>query len=72
MWQPAPRTDAARAAIAAARADREARPERYVLDAEQIASTAARAVDDEARFDPGWREGLTQYLGSAAEDGVTS
>jgi hypothetical protein len=68
-WQPAPRTDVAIAARAAAEADRAARPERYLLDADHLASVAARHADDVARFDDGWREGLEQYLGSAAEDG---
>ena len=69
MWRPAPRTDAAREALAAAEADREARPERYRLDPDQIASAAVRTPGDEDRFAAGWREGLEQYLGSAREDG---
>jgi len=69
VWRPAPRTDAARAALAAAEADRSARPERYLLDPDHLASVAARQPDDEARFDDGWREGLEQYLASAGEDG---
>lgn len=69
MWTPAARTDAALAAVAAAEADRLERPERYRLDAEHLAAAAARSDGDEARFDTGWRAGLEQYLGSAAEDG---
>lgn len=69
MWQPAPRTDTALAARAAAEADRRERPDRYRLDADHIAEVAARAHGDEDRFDPGWRSGLEQYLASAAEDG---
>lgn len=69
MWRPAPRTDAARTALAAAEADRAARPERYNLDPDHIAAIAARRPDDERRFDHGWREGLEQYLASAGEDG---
>lgn len=69
MWHPAPRTDAACAALAAAEADRAARPERYLLEPDHIAAIAARQPDDERRFAHGWREGLEQYLGSAREDG---
>ena len=68
-WRPAPRTDAALAAIAAAEADRAARPERYTLDPDTVAAAAIREPDDERRFDDGWREGLEHYLGSAREDG---
>jgi len=68
MWHPAPRTDAARAALAAAEADRAARPERYLLEPDHLASVAARNPGDEDRFDEGWREGLEHYLGSARED----
>lgn len=68
-WQPAPRTDAALAVHAAAEADRVARPDRYRLDPDVIASVAAREPDDAERFAPGWRDGLEQHLGSAREDG---
>lgn len=66
-WHPAPRSDALRAALAAADADRAARPEHYSLDPDRIAAAAHRSDDD--RFDDGWRDGLAQYLGSATEDG---
>jgi hypothetical protein len=69
LWQPAPRTEHALAAHAAAEADRAARPERYELDADRIAAAAAKDADDAERFAPGWREGLAQHLGSAKEDG---
>ena len=68
-WQPAPRTEQARAAHAAAEADRAARPHRYRLDPDHLAAAAVRAPDDAARFAPGWRAGLEAYLGSAREDG---
>lgn len=68
-WRPAPRTDAALRAAAAAEADRRARPERYLLDADHLAAAAARQPDDERRFAEGWRDGLHHYLGSAREDG---
>lgn len=69
LWHPAPRTPAALAALAAAEADRAARPERYVLDPDHLAAAAARQPDDVRRFEHGWREGLEQYLASASEDG---
>ncbi len=69
LWRPAPLTEAAVAARAAAEADRAARPDRYELDPETIGHVAARGTDGEHRFDRGWREGLEQYLGSAREDG---
>lgn len=69
MWHLPSRTDAALAAIHAAEEDRRHRPERYDLDPELVAAAAVRHDGDEARFDDGWREGLEQYLGSAAEDG---
>lgn len=68
MWQPAPRSDTALAASAAAEADRKARPDRYRLDPDRLAAVAA-ADHDRDRFDAGWRAGLEQYLGSAAQDG---
>lgn len=68
-WMPPPKTPEALAALAAAEADREARPERYVLDVDQIAMRAARAPGDLDRFAPGWRTGLDHYLASAREDG---
>ena len=68
-WRPAPRNEMARAAIAAAEADRRARPERYRLDPGDLAAAAVQHPGDEDRFDAGWREGLEQYLGSAREDG---
>ncbi len=67
-WRPAPRTEAALAAIAAAEADRSEHPERYALDVDHVAAVAARDGDT-SDFSPGWREGLEQYLGSANEDG---
>ena len=69
LWQPAPRTEQARAAHAAADADRAARPERYELDADRIAAAAAKDPAHVDRFAPGWREGLEHYLASAREDG---
>lgn len=57
------------AALAAAEEDRRARPERYRLDPEHLAEVAAARAGDEAHFAAGWREGLEQYAGSAAEDG---
>ena len=69
LWRPAPRTEQAAAAHAAAEADRRARPERYRLDPEVVASVAAREPDDVDRFAPGWRAGLDAYLSSAHEDG---
>lgn len=68
MWTPAPRTDAALAALAATDAARRERPDDFALDAERIAAAAAGDRGD-ALFDPGWREGLEHYAGSAAEDG---
>ncbi len=68
-WRPAPRNETARLAIAAAEADRRARPERYRLDPDDIVAAAVRHPGDEERFEPGWREGLDQYLGSARDDG---
>jgi len=68
MWHPAPRTEAALAALAAAEEDRRVRPDRYLLDPDQVASVAARGGDTED-FESRWREGLEQYLGSATEDG---
>src|SRR3546814_5399507 len=52
LWQPAPRTAEAKAAHAAAEADRSARPERYRLDPETVASAAAKHPDDLERFAP--------------------
>ncbi len=69
LWQPAPRGPAATAAHAAAEADRNTRPERYRLDADHIVTLAAKRPDDIQRFAPGWRDGLEQYLASAAGDG---
>lgn len=68
LWQPAPRTRAALAALAAAEADRAARPERYVLDPDHLAAAAARESDDARHFAEGWRDGLEQYLASAREE----
>lgn len=68
MWTPAPRSDTALAAIAAAEADRLNRPDRYHLDPERIAAAAA-GEGGVADFDERWRSGLEQYLGSAVEDG---
>lgn len=68
-WRPAPRSDQASAAHAAAEADRQARPERYRLDPDHLASIAAREPDDVERFAPGWRPALDAYLASAREDG---
>jgi hypothetical protein len=72
-WQPAPRSDAARARYAAAEADRAARPERYRLGAEVADDVVERATSgrgpDELGPPAGWRPGLEQYLASAAEDG---
>ena len=59
----------ARAALAAAEADRRARPDRYRLDPDHLAAAAVRRPGDEERFAAGWREGLEQYLASAREDG---
>ena len=59
-----------RARYAAAEADREARPERYRLDPDQIAAAAVRTAGDEDRVRG--RVGVRaseQYLGSASEDG---
>lgn len=67
-WRPAPRTKEAAAVHADAEADRAARPERYRLDPDVIASVAAKGGDD-ADFAPGWRAGVEQYLGSARDDG---
>src|SRR3546814_5283338 len=72
LWQPAPRTAEAKAAHAAAEADRSARPERYRLDPETVASAAAKHPDDLERFAPGWRAGLERYLGSARSEEHTS
>ncbi|MBX3314001.1 MAG: sulfotransferase [Actinobacteria bacterium] len=69
MWRPAPRTDAALAALAAAEEDLRTRPERYRLDVDHIAGVAARSDGDEDRFDSGWRSGSEHYLGSAVQDG---
>ncbi|MCB1285617.1 MAG: sulfotransferase [Microthrixaceae bacterium] len=69
MWQPPERTAAASAAIAAADQDRLARPDRYLLDADHLASVAARRDGDTERFAAGWREGLERYVESASEDG---
>lgn len=71
MWMPAPRTDAALAALSATDAARRERPDDFSLDAERVAEAAvARAGEGaEEHFDPGWRAGLEQYLGSATEDG---
>ncbi len=69
LWQQPPRNDAARAAEAAAEADRAAHPERYRLDPDQIAMAAAKGPADLDHFAPGWRPALEHYLGSAAEDG---
>ena len=68
-WRPAPKSAMALAALAAAEADRAARPERYRLDPDHVAAAAARHDGDTSRFAPGWQDGLEAYLGSAAEDG---
>ena len=68
-WQPPARSEEALAALAAAEADRAARPERYRLDPDDIVAASCRRDDDEVRFAEGWREGLEQYLASAREDG---
>jgi hypothetical protein len=69
-WLPAPRSAEARAIYNAAEADRAARPERYRLDPASAVERASRGgTIDEAAFADGWREGLEQYLGSAAQDG---
>ena len=67
-WRQPARSDEAQAAYTAAEADRIARPDRYLLDADHIAALAAGDGSDE-RFAESWRLGLEQYLTSAAEDG---
>lgn len=69
LWQPAPRSEQAIAAHAAAEADRTARPDRYRLDSDHLISVAAREPDAVERFAPGWQTGLETYLASAREDG---
>ncbi len=71
-WTAPPRTEAAAAAHATAEADRQARPEAYRLDPDEITRRACRRPGDEDRLPPGWREGLEQYLGSARQDGRLS
>jgi hypothetical protein len=69
-WHPASRSAEAQAIHAAAEADRAARPERYRLDPDAALAQATRGgTVPEGDLAPGWREGLEQYLGSAAEDG---
>src|SRR5690606_22847328 len=84
-WTPPPRSAEARAAYAAAEADRAARPERYRLDPEALLARAlqsagSRAIGDaegrtsheadpSALGDDDWRAGFARYLASAAEDG---
>jgi len=55
--------------VAAAEADRLARPHRYRFDVDAVAAAAARQPDDEQRFAACWRDGLEYYLGSAEQDG---
>jgi len=69
VWQRAPKSATASESLAAAEADRATRPDRYRLDPDLIAEAAVRRPGDEDRFEPGWREGLDRYLGSAREDG---
>ncbi|WP_068271577.1 sulfotransferase family protein [Aldersonia kunmingensis] len=81
LWEAPPRTPAARAAYEAAENDRVANPDKYRLGVDAVdfvVDRASRGVAERASGsgggevfgDPeGWRPGLSQYLGSAAEDG---
>lgn len=68
VWTPPPRSAAASAVYAAAEADRERHPERYVLDSEALLNAA---LGDRPPADLGpddWREGLENFLYSARDD----
>lgn len=67
-WRQPARTPEAQAAYAAAEADRQARPERFLLDAGHIAAVAAGDGTTE-HFAEGWRVGLEHYVSSARDDG---
>lgn len=69
LWKPAQRTRVAESVLAAAEADRAARPDRFRLDPDHLASVAVKRSEDADLLPAGWREGLVQYLASASEDG---
>ncbi|MCC7076826.1 MAG: sulfotransferase [Acidimicrobiia bacterium] len=68
LWRRPARSDAVQAAYAAAEADRQARPERYLLEPDHIVAVAAGEGPPD-QFADGWRAGLEHYVGSAREDG---
>ncbi|WP_099039030.1 sulfotransferase family protein [Mycobacterium neglectum] len=68
-WRPSARTESALAIYAAAEQDRVKRPDRYRLDPDAVLErVAARGEIRETHFAKGWRTGLEEFLGSAAED----
>lgn len=69
LWRPAPRSRTAESILAAVEADRSARPERFRLDPDHLASVALKNTDDLDLLPAGWRDGLEQYVASASEDG---
>lgn len=69
-WSQPRRSAEAAALYAMAEADREANPERYRLEPENVVARATRSGRATAgEFADGWAEGLAQYLASAREDG---
>lgn len=72
-WQAPARTPEAQQLYEAAEADRLIHPDKYRLGAEAVDLVIDRASRGagEAMFGPvsEWKPGLTEYLGSAAEDG---
>lgn len=68
-WKPAPHSAEAEAVYRAAEADRQQNPERYRLDAEELAQSVLAKAGESAAGDEGWREGFEVYLRSAREEG---
>lgn len=70
-WQAPTRNRTAAAMYAEAEHDRNVNPEAYSLDVELIIERAQRFATTSSTdaFLGNWREGLEQYLGSAADDG---
>ena len=68
-WAAPTRGAAAARLYADAEADRVVRPERYRLDPVLAVERAMRKGVEPSDFAEGWRDGVAQYLGSAAQDG---
>ncbi len=69
LWQAAPRSAEARAAHAAAEAERRSAPQRYSIDPETVLERGLRGAAPAALGDDDWRAGFATYLSAARADG---